>query len=51
MIYHGVGDIIPGVRSSLDRSGHVIVTHDTVQEAIALADSLVKDVEFRTAKV
>lgn len=47
-IYCHPGDIIPEVRSSLDRSGHVIVTHDTVQEAIELADSIVKNVEFIT---
>lgn len=46
-IYQKPGDIIPEVRSSLDRSGHVIVTHDTVQKAIELADKIVKSVEFR----
>ena len=46
-IYHKPGDIIPEVRSSLDRSGHVIVTHDTVQQAIELADKIVGSVEFR----
>lgn len=50
-IYHHVGDVIPEVRSSLDRSGHVIVTHDTVQEAIELADRIIESVEFRTEKV
>lgn len=45
-IYHRVGDLIPEVRSSLDRSGHVIVTHDTVQQAIALAERIVECVEF-----
>lgn len=49
-IYHKAGDIIPEVRSSLDRSGHVIVTHDTVLEAIALADEIVEGVEFRVRK-
>ncbi|MBR5698199.1 MAG: ATP-grasp domain-containing protein [Prevotella sp.] len=49
-IYHQVGDVIPEVRSSLDRSGHVIVTHDTVQQAIALADKIVEGVEFAVEK-
>lgn len=47
-IYHKVGDIIPEVKSSLDRSGHVIVTASTVKEAIAKAESLVEDVKLIT---
>ena len=47
-IYHQVGDMIPEVRSSLDRSGHVIVTAPTVQEAIERADELIKKVVFET---
>ena len=47
-IYHQVGDMIPEVRSSLDRSGHVIVTAPTVQEAIKRADELIKKVVFET---
>ena len=48
-IYHKVGDIIPEVKSSLDRSGHVIVTAATVKEAIKLADSMIEDVKLITA--
>jgi hypothetical protein len=44
-----VGDIIPEVKSSLDRSGHVIVTAATVKEAIKLADSMIEDVKLITA--
>ena len=47
-IYHQVGDMIPEVRSSLDRCGHVIVTAPTVQEAIKRADELIKKVVFET---
>ena len=45
-IYHQVGDVIPEVRSSLDRSGHVIVTHNIAQQAISLADRIVDGVVF-----
>ena len=49
-IYRQVGDVIPEVCSSLDRSGHVIVTHDTVQQAIALTDKIVEGIEFVVEK-
>jgi len=47
-IYHQVGDAIPEVRSSLDRSGHVIVTGETAEIAIGLADNLINQVKFTT---
>lgn len=47
-IYHKEGDMIPEVTSSLCRSGHVIVTEETPHKAIALADSLIKDVKIET---
>ena len=47
-IYHQVGDMIPEVRSSLDRSGHVIVTDETAEAAIHRADEMIKDVVFET---
>ena len=47
-IYHSVGDEIPEVTSSLSRSGHVIVTEETPQKAIALADKLINEVKFQT---
>jgi biotin carboxylase len=47
-IYHEVGDIITEVHSSLDRSGHVIVTEKTPQKAIELAERLIKEVKFET---
>ena len=47
-IYHQVGDIIPKVRSSLDRSGHVIVIGSTPQEAICKADKIIEEVKFIT---
>lgn len=47
-IYHQVGDEIPEVTSSLCRSGHVIVTEETPQKAIAYAESLIKDVKMET---
>lgn len=47
-IYHKVGDVIPEVRSSLDRSGHVIVTGETAEIAIGLAENLINQVKFTT---
>lgn len=47
-IYHQVGDEIPEVTSSLCRSGHVIVTEETPQKAIALAEKLITDVKMET---
>lgn len=46
-IYHKVGDIIPKVTSSLCRSGHVIVTEETPQKAIELAEQLIEEVKFK----
>lgn len=40
-IYVKPGDMVKEVQSSLDRSGHVIVTDETVQSAINQADNLV----------
>lgn len=48
VIYHKVGDIIPEVTSSLCRSGHVIVTEETPQKAIAYAERLISEVIFET---
>ena len=47
-IYHQVGDEIPVVTSSLCRSGHVIVTEETPQKAIAYAESLLNEVKMET---
>ena len=47
-IYHHIGDTILEVHSSLDRSGHVIVTAPTARQAIERADKLINDVEFTT---
>ena len=47
-IYHQVGDEIPEVTSSLCRSGHVIVTEETPQKAIAYAESLLDEVKMVT---
>lgn len=47
-IYCKPGDIIPEVKSSLDRSGHVIVTAPTAKEAIDFADRVISEVKFVT---
>lgn len=47
-IYVQVGDMIPEVTSSLCRSGHVIVTEETPQKAIELAEKLITDVKMET---
>ena len=47
-IYHQVGDMIPEVKSSLDRSGHVIVTAPTAKEAIIRAEDIISNVKLVT---
>ena len=47
-IYVKPGDTVREVKSSLDRSGHVIVTAESAAEAVRLAESLVKDVKIVT---
>lgn len=47
-IYHQVGDEIPEVTSSLCRSGHIIVTEETPQKAIELAEHLINEVKMET---
>lgn len=48
-IYVKSGDEVREVKSSLDRSGHVIVTATTPQEAIKVAERLVENVKILTA--
>ena len=47
-IYIKMGDIVHDVRSSLDRSGHVIVTASSPKAAVELAESLVSQVKIET---
>ena len=47
-IYVKEGDVIPDITSSLCRSGHVIVTEESPQKAITLAEKLVASVTFET---
>lgn len=47
-IYVKPGDEVKEVKSSLDRSGHVIVTAETVKEAITNAELLIKEVKINT---
>ena len=47
-IYRNIGDEIPVVKSSSDRSGHIIVTGENVEEAITLADDLMSEINFIT---
>ena len=47
-IYRNVGDVVPEVRSSLDRSGHIIVLSSTPQTAIEKAEKIVEEVKFLT---
>ena len=41
-------DEIPKVTSSLCRSGHIIVTEETPQKAIELAEQLILEVNMKT---
>lgn len=47
-IYVKPGDTVKEVKSSLDRSGHVIVTAPTAKEAISIAEELVTSVKIIT---
>lgn len=47
-IYVKQGDEIREVKSSLDRSGHVIVTAPTAIDAVKIADEIIDRVEFVT---
>ena len=47
-IYVKPGDEVREVKSSLDRSGHVIVTAPTASEAIEFAESIIDKVEIIT---
>lgn len=47
-IYVKPGDVVREVKSSLDRSGHVIVTAPTAKEAIVIAEELVSSVKIIT---
>ena len=47
-IYVKPGDKVKEVKSSLDRSGHVIVTAASVTEAITIAEDLVSSVKIET---
>jgi biotin carboxylase len=47
-IYVKVGDDVQEVKSSLNRSGHVIVTAPNSIEAISIAESLIEDVKILT---
>ena len=47
-LYMKVGDEVREVKSSLDRSGHVIVTAETAKAAIRIAEELVTSVKIIT---
>ncbi len=47
-IYVKPGDVVREVKSSLDRSGHVIVTALTAKEAITAAERLIEEVKIVT---
>jgi len=50
-LYHQVGDEIPELTSSLCRSGHVIVTGQTSEEAVTLADNIINKVKLETEQI
>jgi biotin carboxylase len=47
-IYKQVGDIIPEIKSSLDRSGHIITIGKDVVEAINNAETIMNRIEYET---
>ncbi len=50
-IYHREGDMVHEVKSSTDRSGHVIVTAETPLDAIRHAEELIDSVKIQTISV
>lgn len=49
-LYCKVGDFIPEITSSLSRSGHVIVTGDSAQDAIQDAENILSEIVFEIDK-
>ena len=49
-VYKKVGDTIPELRSSLDRSGHVITIGKDANEAITNAEKILNKIEYQTVK-
>ena len=47
-LYVKPGDEVHEVKSSLDRSGHVIVTATTAKDAINLAEKIIDEVKITT---
>lgn len=47
-IYHREGDMVHEVKSSLDRSGHVMVIEETPMQAINHAEKLINTVKIKT---
>lgn len=47
-IYCKVGDRVNYVSSSLDRSGHVIVTNNSVEDAICIAEDIIQLIKIQT---
>ena len=47
-LYVKPGDTVHEVKSSLDRSGHVIVKEATAQKAIEIAESIINNVKIQT---
>lgn len=45
-MYVTIGDRVKSLQSSLDRCGHVITIGKSADEAIALAESIINDIEF-----
>lgn len=45
-IYKKIGDIISPIKSSLDRSGHIITTGSDAQDAIILAEMCLNSIEY-----
>jgi biotin carboxylase len=46
-LYRSVGDILPEIKSSLDRSGHIIATGENTQEAILNAEHALSRIEYK----
>ena len=46
-LYKSVGDILPEIKSSLDRSGHIIATGKNAHDAIQNAEQVLSRIEYK----
>jgi len=51
VVYKSVGDVLPEIKSSLDRSGHIITTGKNAKEAIVNAELVLNQIGYKIEMV